>query len=123
MGNSRMKVSSRDLQTLFEVGSVGGLSDGNLLARFVADRDEAAFEALLVRHGPLVWGVCRRILRDPNDAEDALQATFLVLARKAHSIARREMVANWLYAVAYKTAVRARAMTSRRRAREQQVAE
>jgi RNA polymerase sigma factor (sigma-70 family) len=124
MGNSRMKkVASRDLQTLFRVGSVGGLSDGKLLERFTADRDEAAFEALVVRHGPMVWGVCRRILRDPNDAEDAFQATFLVLVRKASSIARREMVANWLYAVAHKTAVRARAMASRRRAREQQVAD
>ncbi len=123
MGNSRMKVPNRDLETLFRIGAGGGLSDDKLLERFAADRDEAVFEALLVRHGPMVWGVCRRILRDPNDAEDAFQATFLVLARKASSIAHREMLANWLYAVAYKTAVRARAMAFRRRAREQQVAE
>src|SRR5262249_22929983 len=83
---------------------------------------EAAFEALVVRHGPMVWGVCRRTLRDPNDAEDAFQATFLVLARKAPSIAHRELVANWLFAVARKTAVRARAMAFRRWSREQLVA-
>src|ERR687895_776128 len=67
------------------------------------------------------WGGCRRILRNPHDAEDAFQATFLVLARKAASIAHREMVANWLYAVAYKTAVRAESLARRRRAREHQV--
>ena len=69
----------------------------------------------------MVWGVCKRTLRDPNDAEDAFQATFLVLARKASSIAHREMVANWLFAVARRTAVRARAMAFRRWSREQQV--
>src|SRR5689334_11560360 len=71
----------------------------------------------------MVWGVCRRILRDHQDAEDAFQATFLVLARKAPSIAQRELVANWLFAVACKTAKRARATASKRRAREQQVTE
>jgi RNA polymerase sigma-70 factor (ECF subfamily) len=118
-----MKIVSRDLRTLFSVGAVGLLSDGQLLGRFAARREEAAFEALVRRHGPMVWGVCRRILRNPHDAEDAFQATFLVLARKAASIAQREMVANWLYAVAYKTAMRASAMASRRRARERQVTE
>ena len=122
-GNNPMKILSQGLQMLFRVGAVGGLSDGKLLEQFAASRDEAVFEALLVRHGPMVWGVCHRILRDPNDAEDAFQATFLVLARKASSIAHREMVANWLYAVAYKTAVRARAMAARRRVRERQAAE
>ena len=90
-----MKIVSRDLRTLFSVGAVGLLSDGQLLGRFAARREEAAFEALVRRHGPMVWGVCRRILRNPHDAEDAFQATFLVLARKAASIAQREMVANW----------------------------
>ncbi|WP_406700334.1 RNA polymerase sigma factor [Singulisphaera sp. Ch08] len=71
----------------------------------------------------MVWGVCRRILRDHHDAEEAFQATFLVLARKAPAIAHRELVANWLYAVAYKSAMRARAMTSKRRARERTVTE
>ena len=116
-----MNELSRNLQTIFEDGSISGLSDGELLGRFAASHDEAAFEALVVRHGPMVWGVCRRILRDPNDAEDAFQATFLVLARKASSIAHREMVANWLFAVAHKTAVRARAMAFRQWSKEQQV--
>lgn len=122
MGIRPINIPSRDLQTLFSVGTVGGFSDGQHLGRFAARRDEAAFETLIRRHGPMVWGVCRRILRDHHDAEDAFQATFLVLARKAPSIADRELVANWLYAVAYKSAMRARAMASKRRARERQVA-
>jgi RNA polymerase sigma-70 factor (ECF subfamily) len=123
VGTSPIGTLNQDLQTLFGVGTVGGLSDGQLLGCFAARRDEAAFEALIQRHGPMVWGVCRRILRDHHDAEEAFQATFLVLARKAPSIAHRELVANWLYAVAYKTAVRARAMASKRQARERQVTE
>ncbi|QEH32587.1 ECF RNA polymerase sigma factor SigE [Aquisphaera giovannonii] len=118
-----MKAPGRDLEALFATGASGGLPDRHLLAQFAATRDESAFGAIVVRHGPMVWGVCRRILRDPHDAEDAFQATFLVLARKAGSIARRERLAGWLYAVAHKTAVRARAMASRRRARERPVAE
>ena len=82
-----MNAAGRDLQTLFSVGALGGLSDGQLLERFVGRRDEAAFEALVRRHGPMVWGVCRRVLRNHHDAEDAFQATFLVLVRKAASIA------------------------------------
>ena len=73
-----------------------GLSDAHLLGLFVDSGDESAFEALVRRHGALVLGVCRRALRDHHDAEDAFQATFLVLARKAGSIARREALANWL---------------------------
>src|ERR1700692_1589342 len=72
------------------------LSDGQRLERFVAVRDEVAFEALLRRHGPMVLGVCRRLLSNPCDAEDAFQATFLVLLRKAPSLARRERVAPWV---------------------------
>jgi DNA-directed RNA polymerase specialized sigma24 family protein len=103
VGTSPINLPSRDLQTLFSLGTVGGLSDGQLLGRFAARREEAAFEALIQRHGPMAWGVCRRILRDHHDAEEAFQATFLVLARKAPTIAHRELVANWLYAVAYET--------------------
>jgi RND family efflux transporter MFP subunit len=95
-----------------------GLSDAELLDRFVARRDEAAFELLLWRHGPTVLGVCRRLLPTAQDAEDAFQATFLALARKAGGIARREAVGSWLYRVAYRVALRARAESSRRSRRE-----
>src|SRR5262245_57294267 len=91
----------------------GGMSDGHLLERFIATRDEAAFAALVRRHGPMVLGVCRRILRHTQDAEDAFQATFLVLARKAVSLGRRELVGNWLYGAAYRAALQVQA--SRRR--------
>src|SRR3954471_17946560 len=79
-----------------------GLTDGQLLGCFIERRDEAAFAALVRRHGPMVWGVCRRLLSDA-DAEDAFQATFLVLVRKAASIMPREMIGNWLYGVAHQT--------------------
>jgi RNA polymerase sigma factor (sigma-70 family) len=121
MGTSSLKMVSQDMQTLFGVGVVGSLSDGQLLERFAARRDEAAFEILVQRHGPMVLGVCRRILRNDHDAEDAFQTTFLVLARKAASIARREMVANWLYAVAHQRARKSRAIAFQRRMRERQV--
>ncbi len=107
------------LEQLREAG--GGLSDGQLLGRFVAGRDEASFAALLRRHGPMVLGVCRRVLRDSHDAEDAFQATFLLLARKAAAVVKRESVGSYLYAVAYHTALEAAAGNARRRARERQV--
>src|SRR6266404_2733195 len=93
-----------------------GLTDGELLECFITQRDEAAFEALVRRHGPMVLGVGRRILRNEADAEDAFQATFLVLVRKAASIRPRRMVGNWLYGVAHNTALKAKAMGSKRRA-------
>ncbi len=96
----------------------GGLSDRQLLARFVADRDEASFAALVRRHGPMVLGVCRRVLRDYHDAEDALQATFLVLAKKAASLVIGESLGCWLYGVAYRAALEAREFNARRRSRE-----
>jgi RNA polymerase sigma factor (sigma-70 family) len=98
-----------------------GLSDGQLLERFRVRREELAFEVLLRRHGPMVLGVCRRVLQNAHDAEDAFQATFLVLVRKAASLQSRETVGNWLYGVAYHTALKARAARLRRRTKEAQV--
>jgi RNA polymerase sigma factor (sigma-70 family) len=92
--------------------------DGVLLARFVAGREEAAFAALVRRHGPMVLGVCRRVLRHAHDADDAFQATFLVLAHKAASVLKREALGNWLYGVAYRTAQKLRSNQARRHARE-----
>src|SRR5262245_47146631 len=90
-----------------------GPTDGQLLEDYLSRRDEAAVAALVHRHGPMVWGVCRRLLGH-HDAEDAFQATFLVLARKAASVVPREMVGNWLYGVAYHTALKAKAAFARR---------
>ncbi len=101
----------------------GGLTDGQLLTRFVAARDEASFAALVRRHGPMVLGVCSRLLRDFHDAEDAFQATFLILARKAGSVVKRESVGCWLYGVAYRTAQEARSASARRRQRERPMSE
>src|SRR5262249_57638676 len=98
------------------LGDIAGLNDAYLLDRFIEHRDELAFEALVRRHGPMVLGVCRRLLRCDHDAEDAFQATFLVLARKAASVVPRELVGNWLYGVAHRTALKARSMAARRRA-------
>jgi RNA polymerase sigma factor (sigma-70 family) len=103
------------------VSDEAGLTDGQLLSCFIERQDEGAFEALVRRHGPMVLGVCRRVLHGHHDVEDAFQATFLVLVRKAASIVPREMVANWLYGVAHTTAIRARGLSARRRVREKQV--
>src|SRR5215471_11760668 len=97
-----------------------GMGDGELLGRFIERRDGAALAALVSRHGPMVWGVCRRLLGH-HDAEDAFQATFLVLVRKGASVVPRELVGNFLYGVAHQTALQARRTAARRRAREVQV--
>src|SRR5439155_1257727 len=101
-----------DAQTLAEA------TDGHLVGKFVHTRDEPAFATLLRRHGPMVLGVSRGILRQLEDAEDVFQATFLLLARKAGSIRKRESLANWLHGVAYRLALRAKAQRTFRRAQE-----
>src|SRR5262249_62277321 len=98
-------------------------TDGQLLESFVKHKDEDAFQTLVERHGPMVWSVCRRLLRNHHDVEDAFQATFLVLVRKAASIVPRHMVANWLYGVARQTALNARANAAKKNARERQMAD
>jgi len=105
------KVSSvlRHLRRLVVRQGDGGLSDAQLLERFARERDQAAFEVLVWRHGAMVLGVCQRVLSHRQDAEDALQATFLALVRQAGSISRRGSVGSWLHKVAYRTALRARA--------------
>jgi RNA polymerase sigma factor (sigma-70 family) len=96
----------------------GALTDAQLLELFIACQEEAAFEAIVRRHGSMVLSVCRRVLHNTQDAEDAFQATFLVLARKASTIRSRGLVANWLYGVAYQTALKARIAATKRLARE-----
>jgi RNA polymerase sigma factor (sigma-70 family) len=108
----------RDLGRSARLQTALALPDAQLLEQFVLRRDETAFEALLHRHGPLVFGVCRRLLYNRQDAEDAFQATFLVLARKAGAISRRALLANWLYGVAYRVATRARKEVATRGARQ-----
>ncbi len=93
------------------------------MTRFLSHRDNEALAALVHRHAPMVWGVCRRLLHSPHDAEDAFQASFLVLVRKATTVMPREMVGNWLYGVAYQTAVRLRATAAKRGVREMQIME
>jgi RNA polymerase sigma factor (sigma-70 family) len=102
------------LHRLSDVPAEGALSDAQILERFVSRRDEAAFEVLVWRHGPMVLGVCRRILRHEQDAEDAFQATFLILARKAAGIGKREALAGWLYRVAYRVCTAALTQTRKR---------
>jgi RNA polymerase sigma factor (sigma-70 family) len=97
------------------------LSDAELVRRYVQERDEAAFELLVRKHGPMVLGVCRRILRNPHDAEDAFQATWLVLVRKAATLRSPGTVGNWLYGVAYRTALEARKLAAKRRNKEAKV--
>lgn len=113
----------QDLRKTIVPWDGAGLSDAQLLEEYISRRDETVLAALVWRHGPMVWGVCRRVLRNEHDAEDAFQATFLVLVRKADSIASKELLANWLYGVAHQTALKARGTAAKRNQRERQVAE
>src|SRR5690348_4620534 len=108
MAGSRLGTVIRRLRSALARHGADVLSDGELLTRFLASRDEAAFEALLRRHGPMVLGVCRRILGNADDAEDAFQATFLVLVRRADCVRPPGRVGSWLYGVAHRTALEAR---------------
>ena len=96
-------------------------TDGQLLDGFIGRQDESAFAEIVRRHGPMVYGLCKRLLGNAHDAEDAFQATFMVLVRRARAVSPRELVGNWLYGVAYRVALDAASRVSRRRAREKQV--
>src|SRR5262245_15266711 len=115
MAIETLGAARRQINRLFADGVVAGLSDAQLLERFLAQGDSGAFEALVPRHGPMVLSVCRAILRDPHDVEDAFQATFLVLVKNGGTIRRRDALAGWLHRVAYRVAIRANAAAARRR--------
>jgi RNA polymerase sigma factor (sigma-70 family) len=123
MATSHMSEVIQHLRRTVLLRDGAGLTDGHLLEDYLSRRDQASRAALVGRHGPMVWGVCRRVLGNHHDAEDVFQATFLVLVRKAASIVPRQMVANWLYGVAHQTALNARATAAKRKGRERQVTE
>ena len=106
MANGSHASALRQIRRVFDEGTLAGLSEGQLLERFVNRLDEAAFEAILARYGPMVLGVCRRFLHQSHDIEDAFQATFLILVRRAKSLRDRDLLGHWLYGVAYRVAVR-----------------
>ena len=123
MAKGQTASALRQLQTLFAAGTTTGLTDGELLERYKAERAlsaeaataaETAFEVLVDRHGPMVWGICHRVLGDAHEAEDAFQATFLVLVRKARSVRVDGSLGRWLYGVAHRVALRARFEARRR---------
>jgi RNA polymerase sigma factor (sigma-70 family) len=123
MGAAQLTKAVQYLRTIAHKQDAAGRTDTDLLNCYVQHRDETAFEALVRRHGAMVLSVCRRVLRNSHDAEDAFQATFLVLVRKANTLRSRGILANWLYGVAYRTALEAKRSSARRRMKESQVAE
>src|SRR5262245_17959124 len=114
MGRAAAGALVRHIRRLVRGGGPDPGADGELLRRYTAERDEAAFAALVHRHGPMVWNACRRALGHHQDAEDVFQATFIVLARKAAAVRWRASIAPWLYAVAQRLACKARAEAARR---------
>src|SRR5262249_31232453 len=118
MATARMSTLVQHIHKVAAAGSAGQRSDRQLLDDFAARQDQTAFTALVSRHGPMVLRVCRRVLGHEQDAEDAFQATFLVLARNTGSIRKRDTVANWLHGVAYRTAMKAKRSAARRRHHE-----
>ena len=118
MIRSQMNVAVSQITRLFDEGTVSGLSDGQLLDRFLDRRDESAFTALVERHGPMVFCTCQAVIRDYASAEDAFQATFLVLACKARTIRGRDVIGGWLHRVAHRIAIQASADAARQRGRE-----
>jgi RNA polymerase sigma factor (sigma-70 family) len=122
MARQSYGIVQEQIERLLQRGSLAGFSESQLLERYVTQRDELAFEALVARHGPMVLGVCRRVLHNGQAAEDAFQATFLVLLRKGPSLDRGKPLANWLYTVAYRLALRIRAVEARRLRGEAQAA-
>src|SRR5262245_21126128 len=114
MSNGQLATVVRHIHKIAHTRSADDLADGQLLERFSNTQEEDAFATLVRRHGPMVLGVCRRVLRDGHAAEDAFQATFLVLLRRARSLDRRGSVGGWLYTVAYRVAPPARAHPPRR---------
>ena len=117
--------ADRQVRALFSTGASGGLSDAQLLERFVSgggELAESAFAALFSRHGPMVFDVCRHVLGNSHDVQDALQSTFLILAVKAGSIRRQESIASWLHGVALRVAMHARSQAARRRIGERHIA-
>jgi RNA polymerase sigma factor (sigma-70 family) len=128
VARTRYRTALRQIHRLFNIGTIGGLTDGELLERFTScDHDheaaELAFATLVERHGPMVLRVCKSVLRDGHDAEDAFQASFLILVRKAASIRKQSSVASWLYGVAFRVACCQKGAAARRRRHEQRAAE
>jgi RNA polymerase sigma factor (sigma-70 family) len=123
MASAPLGTALRQIHRLFEEGAVGGLTDGQLLERFLDRRDERAFETLVERHSSMVLAICRRSLDDPGDVDDAFQATFLVLARRASTVRVSATLASWLFVVARRTCTMANRTSARRRQTERRAAE
>ncbi len=118
MASAALGTAFQHLRDLFGPGTATGMPDGQLLARFSSSNDAVAFEALVARHGPMVLATCRAVLKSEHDVEDAFQTTFLVLAKKAHSIRGGDVLGGWLHRVAYRAAVQVSVEAKKRRRQE-----